>query len=130
MSIGTAGLTLAARLAPVRAAMRRLAPSPGAGPSQEVRRNGFFRIEVHTRTTTGDRYRCDVQGVGDPGYQATSVMLGESALVLLDDGVAGRTGSGGAAAGGVLTPATALGRPLVERLRTQGFVFSVTRLPG
>jgi short subunit dehydrogenase-like uncharacterized protein len=56
---------------------------------------------------------------GDPGYAATAVMLGESALSLaLDDGPQ---------AGGVLTPATAIGTTLIERLRTAGFTFEVER---
>ncbi len=128
MSLGTAGLMAGARLRPVRSVLRRLTPSPGEGPSEALRRNGFFRIEVHTRTTTGARYRCDVVGVGDPGYQATSVMLGESALVLLDDAAGAPSSTSPAGAGGVLTPATALGLPLVRRLRAQGFTFAVRRL--
>jgi short subunit dehydrogenase-like uncharacterized protein len=122
LSVGTAGLMLGARIRPVRAVMQRLAPSPGDGPSEQTRRTGWFRIEVHTRTTAGAHYRCDVRGVGDPGYQATSVMLGQSALALLDEAQPD-------VAGGVLTPAAAIGRPLVERLRAQGFTFAVTRLP-
>jgi len=129
MSIGTAGLMAGARVPPVQALMRRLLPGPGSGPSATVRRTGFFRVEVHTRTTTGARYRCDVVGVGDPGYQATSVMLGESALALLDDS-AGPPSSVAPTGGGVLTPATALGLPLVKRLRDNGFTFRVRKLAG
>jgi short subunit dehydrogenase-like uncharacterized protein len=56
-----------------------------------------------------------VQASGDPGYAATAVMLGEAALALALDGAAlpDRAGS--------LTPATALGDALVDRLRARGF---------
>ena len=41
----------------------------------------------HPRTTSsGKRLRCEIRVQGDPGYKATAVMLGESALCLaLDD---------------------------------------------
>jgi short subunit dehydrogenase-like uncharacterized protein len=129
LSVGTAGLMLGASVRPLQSLMRRFTPSPGEGPSETARREGWFTVEVHTRTTTGAHYRCDVVGVGDPGYQATSVMLGESALTLLDP--VSRSGSVAAGGrGGVLTPATALGLPLVKRLRAQGFTIEVRRLVG
>jgi short subunit dehydrogenase-like uncharacterized protein len=47
-------------------------------------------------------------------------MLGQSALALAaGDGLPDHTG--------VLTPATGIGRPLVDRLRTQGFTLTVAR---
>ena len=59
--------------------------------------------------------------VGDPGYAATSVMMGESALCLaLDrDKLPDRAG--------VLTPATAMDGALVDRLRAAGMTLSVER---
>ena len=59
---------------------------------------------------------------GDPGYAATSVMLGQTALALL---ASRRAGPGG---GGVLTPAVAVGDDLVERLRDHGFTLEVGRV--
>ena len=56
---------------------------------------------------------------GDPGYAATSVMLGQSALCLGTDALS--------SPGGVLTPAVAMGQRLVERLRGRGFELSVRR---
>jgi short subunit dehydrogenase-like uncharacterized protein len=60
-----------------------------------------------------------VAAKGDPGYAATAVMMGESALTLaLDhDRLPPHTG--------VLTPATALGTPLIERLRNAGMTLDV-----
>jgi short subunit dehydrogenase-like uncharacterized protein len=102
----------------------RVLPGPGQGPSEQTRRNGRFRIEIHTRTSAGRHYRARVAAQGDPGYQATSVMMGESALALvLDrDRLPGRAG--------VLTPATALGTVLTDRLRTAGMTFEAGRLDG
>ena len=99
---------------PSRALLGRLLPAPGRGPSEKVRRTGYFRIELHARTSTGARYLGTVEAQGDPGYAATSVMLGEAALCLaLDhDQLPGRAG--------VLTPATAMGAALAARLRAAG----------
>ena len=124
-AVATSGVTWFAATAigfpPVRAVIGRLLPSPGQGPGELRRRRGFFRLEIHTRTTTGARYVVEVAAQGDPGYAATSVMLGESALCLaLDaDRLPARTG--------VLTPAAAMGLPLVDRLRGAGMTFDVKR---
>ena len=102
------------RFGPSRALLGRLLPAPGEGPSEEVRRTGFFRIEIHARTSNGGRYVARLGAHGDPGYAATAGMLGESALCLaLDhDRLPDRAG--------VLTPATGLGIALVDRLRAAG----------
>jgi len=99
---------------PSRTLLAPLLPRPGQGPSDKTRRTGFFRIEIHTRTATGARYLATIAAHGDPGYAATSVMLGETALCLaLDrDRLPGRAG--------VLTPATAMGTTLADRLITAG----------
>ena len=107
---------------PTRAVLGRLLPKPGEGLGEETRRRGRFRMEVHARTTTGARYVAVVAARGDPGYAATSVMLGESALALALD--LDRL----PAAAGVLTPATAMGQVLVERLRAAGFTIAVERV--
>jgi short subunit dehydrogenase-like uncharacterized protein len=105
----------------VRQVFDRVLPKPGEGPSEKTRENGWFRHDVDATTTTGARYTARVSGSGDPGYAATAVMLGESALCLALDGerLPQRTGS--------LTPATAMGPALVERLRTAGHVYDVAR---
>jgi short subunit dehydrogenase-like uncharacterized protein len=93
-------------------------PSPGEGPSEKSRRAGFFRLDIHTKTSTGARYVARASARGDPGYAATSLMLGEAAICLARDELPDR--------GGVLTPATAMGNVLIERLRTAGMTLSVT----
>jgi short subunit dehydrogenase-like uncharacterized protein len=55
---------------------------------------------------------------GDPGYAATAVLLGQSALCLaLDEQPP---------AAGVLTPATAMGDVLADRLRAAGVTIDVS----
>lgn len=93
----------------------RILPAPGEGPSPEAQESGRFTMDIYTTTTTGEHYRSRVKAKGDPGYKATSVMLGESALALVHN----RDELPDAA--GVLTPATALGDALVARLVDAGF---------
>jgi short subunit dehydrogenase-like uncharacterized protein len=102
-----------------RAVADRVLPSPGEGPDERTREEGHFRVEVRTTTDTGRRLRSVVSAKGDPGYAATAVMFGESALCLALDG--DRLISGG----GVLTPAVAMGDRLVERLRIAGMTLTV-----
>jgi short subunit dehydrogenase-like uncharacterized protein len=120
----TGGLGIAVgglALRPTRALLDRVLPSPGEGPSEKTRTNGYFRIDVHTRTSTGARYVAHVAAKGDPGYGATAVMLGESALSLALDG------DRLPVAAGVLTPASAMNGALTDRLRAAGFTFDVAR---
>ena len=77
---------------------------------------------MYTTTTTGAHYTSRVKAKGDPGYRATAVMLGESALSLALGGDALPD------AAGVLTPATALGDVLVARLRDAGMEISARKL--
>ena len=114
---GMAGLAFG----PTRKLLDKVLPKPGEGPSEQARQNGRFRIEVVTRTSTGARYTATVAAQGDPGYAATAVMQGESALCLALD----RERLPDAA--GVLTPASAMGDALVDRLRARGFEISVRR---
>jgi short subunit dehydrogenase-like uncharacterized protein len=116
---GIAGLAAGLSFKPSRAVLGRVLPSPGEGPSEKARRAGFFRIEIHTRTSSGTRYISRVSASGDPGYAATSLMLGEAAMCLARDELPDRAG--------VLTPATAMGAVLVERLRAAGMTLSVER---
>jgi short subunit dehydrogenase-like uncharacterized protein len=101
-------------LKPSRMLLDRVLPDPGEGPSEKAREAGRFRIEIHTTTSTGARYVSRVAAEGDPGYKATGLMMSESALCLALDREQLPPRSG------VLTPATAMGMALVERLRAAG----------
>ncbi|MGZ8176947.1 saccharopine dehydrogenase family protein [Williamsia sp. SKLECPSW1] len=116
---GGLGAFLAAMaFTPTRKLLDRILPAPGDGPSEKARENGHFTCDVFTTTTTGKRFSSRVSAQGDPGYKATAVMLGESALTLaLDrDALPKRTG--------VLTPAAAMGDALVARLRGAGMTLT------
>ena len=117
---GMAALAAGLALPPSRFALDRVLPGPGAGPKEELVREGFFVIEIHARTPADERWVCRVEAQGDPGYGATRVMLGQSALCLALDGdrLPERAG--------VLTPATAMGSVLADRLRAAGQTFDVS----
>jgi len=122
VAAGVKALTAGLAFPPSRALLGTVLPRPGQGPSDKTRRGGYFRIQIHTRTSSGMRYLSKIEARGDPGYAATSVMLGESALCLsLDrDRLPDRAG--------VLTPATAMGTILAERLKTAGHTLTAQRI--
>ena len=115
---GAAGMTFG----PTRAVLDRVLPEPGEGPSEEAMAAGRFRMVVTGEASNGGRYRTTVGAPYDPGYSGTAIMLGQSALALLLDEDHLPESSGG-----VLTPATAIGRPLVDRLREHGFTLDTVR---
>ncbi len=120
---GLAALMAGLRFGPTRALLDRVLPDPGEGPDEKTRAAGRFRVEVRATTATGASYTVVVAASGDPGYAATAVMLGESAVALaLGEDLPDRAG--------VLTPATALGDALVQRLRAAGFELSVVGVPA
>lgn len=109
-----------------RTLLQPLIPKPGTGPSEAAIRGGWFRCELVGRTSDGRRVRAQLAGSGDPGNAATVTFACEAAFAL-----AGDTGAlpGGSERGGVLTPATALGTVLVDRLAAAGMTLqaSLTR---
>jgi short subunit dehydrogenase-like uncharacterized protein len=116
---GIAGAFAGFALPGVRQILDRVLPDPGEGPSEKTRERGFFHIDTHATTSGGERLRCEIRAQGDPGYKATAVMLGESALCLALDDLPD--------AAGVLTPATAMGRALADRLRAAGHSYEVVK---
>lgn len=122
MALGMAGVLGGLAFTPTRAVLDRFLLKPGEGPSEAQRAAGRFRFEIRTTTSTGARYRTRVSADRDPGYGGTAIMFGQAALCLALDGdrLPHRAG--------VLTPATAMGDVLVERLRAHGFTFDVERI--
>ena len=117
---GLLGVAGGMSFGPTRAVLDRVLPKPGEGPSVEAQERGRFRMEIESTTTTGARYRTTVAARADPGYSGTAIMLGQSALCLALDTLPDRAG--------VLTPATAMGNVLADRLRGQGFTLTTERL--
>ncbi len=111
--------------APLAGLIRRLTPPAGEGPSEEIRLAGSFRLQIHTRTTTGARYVEEVAAQGDPGYTATALMMAQTGLAE----VLGPEQERANRPTGVLTPAVAYGATLVDRLRAAGMTFETRRLP-
>lgn len=105
-----------------RSALERILPKPGTGPSEQTRESGHYTVETYTTTSSGARYVARMSQQGDPGYKATSVLLGESALALaLDrDKLSDLLG--------VLTPASAMGDALLARFPAAGVSLDVTTL--
>jgi short subunit dehydrogenase-like uncharacterized protein len=119
---GLGGLVAGLSFPPTRLVLDRLLPDPGEGPSEESREKGFFRMEITTMTSSGRRFRCRISASGDPGYKATAVMLGEAGLCLALDAEATPK------VAGVLTPATAMGSVLTDRLRAAGHNYEVEEI--
>jgi short subunit dehydrogenase-like uncharacterized protein len=122
VATGLGALAGGLALPPTRFVLDRVLPDPGEGPKDDLVYNGFYRIEIHARAAgTGERWICRVEAQGDPGYGATRVMLAEAGLCLALDQerLPDRAG--------VLTPSTAMGDALVERLRAAGQTFEVER---
>ena len=117
---GLAGVLAGMSFGPTAALLDKVLPAPGEGPDAATRARGFFRMVTTGTTESGRRYRSVAAGPGDPGYAATAVMLGEAGLSLALDDLPDRAGS--------LTPATALGTVLVDRLRAAGHTYEVTEL--
>jgi short subunit dehydrogenase-like uncharacterized protein len=99
---------------PTRSVAQRILPAPGQGPSDATMQRGWFSSALTARSEQGATVTARIAGRGDPGYRATARMLGEAVLGLALDAPALPD------AAGVLTPATAIGHRLVERLRAAG----------
>ena len=127
--LGLAGLLLGfflLALPPVRALgfALRLLPRPGEGPSRRTRDTGFFHMYCVAEggggapTVVGHVRSGDA---GDPGYKATARMCVEAALCTVKSRDL-------CAAGGVLTPASALGDVYVQRLNASGMKLTAETL--
>jgi short subunit dehydrogenase-like uncharacterized protein len=119
MTFGLGGFAALLSTSMGRRLVRRLGPKPGEGPSQAKMDGGFFQVRVVIEAHDGTRAFLTMKRKGDPGNRCTVAMLCESALLLAS--VSRESLPGGKARGGVLTPATALGLPLAERLRAAEF---------
>jgi short subunit dehydrogenase-like uncharacterized protein len=80
---------------------------PGEGPSREERESGHYDILLRGEDEAGHVVETQVVADLDPGYGSTSKIIGEAALALLDS----------SGPGGCTTPAVALGRAFIDRLR-------------
>ena len=102
--------------------VERVVPKSGSGPSAAARERGYYRTETYTTTSSGARYVARMAQRGDPGYKATSVLLGECGLALAFD----RDELSDLR--GVLTPASAMGDALLARLPAAGVSLQTSQL--
>ena len=115
ITAGLAGLSAAMKRPWLREQLRRRAPKPGEGPSQQQRERGHWKVRFVAED--GDDKLIYVVGdpAGDPGCASTAKMLGESALCLAYDRLDSPAG--------VLTASVAMDGALLARLREAGLVF-------
>lgn len=114
-----------AALKPTRPLMQKILPKPGKGPSLKSIEKGFFHMRATGTTRDGRQLDVEIHGKKDPGYGATSKMLGESALCLAADSHNQQVG------GGFWTPSTAMGERLVVALSDHaGVTIAVSSLGG
>lgn len=102
--------------------LERVLPKSGSGPSAKTRERGYYKLETYTTTTSGARYVARMEQRGDPGYKATSVILGECGLALAKDR------DKLSDLHGVLTPAAAMGDALLARFPHAGIELRTERL--
>ena len=93
-------------------------PQPGDGPTKEERDKGYFNI-YFLALDGKDKLWTRVSDTVDPGYASTAKMLAETAVSLaLDVEILPKRS-------GVLTPASAIGNRLIERLQDVNLKFIV-----
>ncbi|HEY6597826.1 MAG TPA: saccharopine dehydrogenase NADP-binding domain-containing protein, partial [Pseudomonadales bacterium] len=114
------------RLPGVGRAIEAIAPSPGTGPSEETMDNGFYECRLVGTADDGSKAWAFIAGKGDPGNRATVTFVCECAIALATQ--RDRL-PGGADRAGLLTPATAFGDVLVERLRSAGVTLTCPTTP-
>ncbi|KAF9234190.1 Saccharopine dehydrogenase-domain-containing protein [Melanogaster broomeanus] len=101
-------------LSEVRWLARKIMPKPGEGLADDITNITKSVPNAQGRTTS---IRTIFRGKGEPGYLITSIMIAECALSLVLDADSLPAFS---KRGGVLTPMTAFGDVLIERLKACG----------
>ncbi|MDQ3627814.1 MAG: saccharopine dehydrogenase NADP-binding domain-containing protein [Actinomycetota bacterium] len=112
--IGAGAVLALARLTASRRLLLGLKKA-GEGPSEQERAGAWFQARFVARA--GDVCLVTEVSGGDPGYDETAVMLGQSALCLVRDDLPVTAGQ--------VTSAHAMGQPLIERLQAAGLTFRV-----
>ncbi|KAG8705693.1 hypothetical protein FRC11_008857 [Ceratobasidium sp. 423] len=100
---------------PFRWLLKRVMPKSGEGPSPDILDKGLFKA-VNVSEAGDVAVKATVDGDGDPGYRLTSIMIVESALLLLDPENLTELGK----QGGILTPSVAYGDALAQALERTG----------
>ena len=109
-------------------------PKPGEAPDENMRESGYANVYV---VGTGDGKGDSKKAVAhmsfrdaDPGYKGTAALAVEAALCLALPTERVKT-PGALRGGGVLTPSSAMGQVLVDRInKSENLQFSVGELAG
>jgi len=100
----------------------RFTPDPGEGPDEKTRETGFWVYDQVGLLPDGRMIKSRIKGDRDPGYGSTSKMLAEAAVCLAKDDLTDQYG--------VITPASAMGDALLQRLQERaGLTFTVKETP-
>jgi len=98
--------------------MGAVMPASGFGPRPDRLEGWTWSITVHARTTGGHTVEGHVSGSGHVGYLATARMIGETGLLLSEDGAT-------PSAAGCLPPSLALGTVNLGRFARAGLTFQI-----
>jgi short subunit dehydrogenase-like uncharacterized protein len=109
MAAAIGAMMVGGSYSPTRKLLQTFMAEPGEGPDRELQESGFFNLMQIGELPDGTVLRTRITGDQDPGYGSTSKMLSECAVCLAKDDLD--------SSGGVLTPASAMARPLLLRLR-------------
>ena len=97
--------------------IKKIGPNPGEGPSEKIMDRGYSKTTYILKDETGETHLYEMRDKGDPGNRVTVKILCECARLLVESPTLVPQH------GGVLTPSTAFGLKLVDRLRARGTEF-------
>ncbi|MBD3615200.1 MAG: saccharopine dehydrogenase NADP-binding domain-containing protein [Gracilimonas sp.] len=97
-----------------RKLLQKVMPAPGEGPSEKKIEKGYFKMTAFADDYEGNKTKLQMSYPGDPGNKSTVFFLCESALCLLE------STDKDSQKNGFLTPITAFGDALIERMTSKG----------
>jgi short subunit dehydrogenase-like uncharacterized protein len=138
IDLGTKAIVLLMSQTLFHPLLKKMLPKQGEGPSRDMMLNGYYNHKVVGYVEEGDKGgKKKKKGsvlIGkvadkhrDGGYWGTSRMLLEAGLCMALQGDE-LNADGECQKGGVLTPASAMGKHLLERLRRAGMEYEVTEV--
>lgn len=95
-----------------RSLIKKFAPAPGEGPSEDQIENGFFKLQAFATDQDGKARSIRISYPGDPGNKSTIFFLCESALLLAKQHSFSKKG--------FLTPVSAFEDLLLNHLKANG----------
>ncbi|KAH9823430.1 hypothetical protein DFH28DRAFT_1103531 [Melampsora americana] len=110
----------------IRQLIKKFGPKSGGGPSEKERESGWFKVITTAHSVNDDvQVRVTTTGNKDPGYGFTAICIAECAVTVIKSF---EELPPLAKFGGVLTPATALGEALRQRLESIQIIKTKTEI--